>query len=452
MADTSSNNLAGATGGGGRDRPGKPLSPSERRQREHVERLHAGAFGRRAPSPPEEEVDAEETALREWLESCGFRPGNLRSPETLQRDHSMITPLMCACRWGRLDVCKWLANRGAAEDMDSQLDLTGRMLLSVACEHGHLMVCKWLLEKGAAAELTISDRRYNYMYAPMHYACDGGHLSVCKWLVEVGGRVMTTKTYADRNGHGGKTPIFAACSKGHLPICKWLFRAGAARDISKADSDGCTPMRIACSKGHLPICKWLFEVGAAADITKAAKDGIWPGQTPCFVACVHGHLSVCRWLVLSGAMNKVQGEHEGIEHDPAVGHGDRAIIRQDTCRPAYDQSNVACGRPSKQPGCHRPALLAWAQGAVADHRTFRFAFLPGTLSTLQRRGSAHLWKLGTQGSASFRMFKELIAEFMGHVEVGRRLRNVREFAEVLASLPEREDPGEAVIYQDDVHG
>ena len=109
MADTSSNNLAGATGGGGRDRPGKPLSPSERRQREHVERLHAGAFGRRAPSPPEEEVDAEETALREWLESCGFRPGNLRSPETLQRDHSMITPLMCACRWGRLDVCKWLA-------------------------------------------------------------------------------------------------------------------------------------------------------------------------------------------------------------------------------------------------------------------------------------------------------------------------------------------------------
>ena len=111
MADTSSNNLAGSTGGGGRDRPGKPLSPSERRQREHVERLHAGAFGRRAPSPPEEEVDAEETALREWLESCGFRPGNLRSPETLQRDHSMITPLMCACRWGRLDVCKWLARK-----------------------------------------------------------------------------------------------------------------------------------------------------------------------------------------------------------------------------------------------------------------------------------------------------------------------------------------------------
>ena len=68
------------------------------------------------------------------------------------------------------------------------------------------------------------------------------------------------------------------------------------------------------------------------------------------------------------------------------------------------------------------------------HRTFRSAFLPGTLSTCARKGSTHLWMLHAQGPAFARMLKERIAAFVGGVEWGQRLRNVREFADVMEGL------------------
>ena len=82
----------------------------------------------------------------------------------------------------------------------------------------------------------------------------------------------------------------------------------------------------------------------------------------------------------------------------------------------------------------RAPLLAWAQEVVAAHRTFRSAFLPGTLSTYARKGSTHLWMLHAQGPAFARMLKERIAAFVGGVEWGQRLRNVREFADVMEGL------------------
>ena len=82
----------------------------------------------------------------------------------------------------------------------------------------------------------------------------------------------------------------------------------------------------------------------------------------------------------------------------------------------------------------RAPLLAWAQEVVAVHRTFRSAFLPGTLSTYARKGSTHLWMLHAQGPAFARMLKERIAAFVGGVEWGQRLRNVREFADVMEGL------------------
>ena len=87
----------------------------------------------------------------------------------------------------------------------------------------------------------------------------------------------------------------------------------------------------------------------------------------------------------------------------------------------------------------RPDLLSWALQILTVHGTFRGAFLPGTLSTPERRCSAHLWMLNEQGAAFSRMFKELIAAFVGGVETGRRLRNVREFAEELAMTMEDDE-------------
>jgi hypothetical protein len=203
-------------------------------------------------------------------------------------------------------------------------------------------VCKWLFEVGAAADIT---KAANGGWTPMWIACQEGDLSVCKWLFEVGAAADITK--AENNG---ATPMFAACFKGHLSVCKWLFEVGAAADISKATNTGRTPMYFACEKGHLSVCKWLFEVGAAADITKADNDGC----TPLKIAFQKDHIPICHFLILNGALSDPDPEADS-------DHVDQDVVERDV-----------------RPAGKRPALLAWAQAAVAANLSFRSTIVMGT--------------------------------------------------------------------------
>ena len=60
-------------------------------------------------------VPGEEQAVRAWLVEQGFEDGDLRSEKVI--DYRMMTPMMRACYKGELNVCKWLYNHGAAEDI-----------------------------------------------------------------------------------------------------------------------------------------------------------------------------------------------------------------------------------------------------------------------------------------------------------------------------------------------
>ena len=71
--------------------------------------------------------------------------------------------------------------------------------LARGCYKGELNVCKWLYDNGAAEDIT---KAYNHGVTPMHRACYGGHLSVCQWLFEVGAAGDITKTDDD-----GDTPM-----------------------------------------------------------------------------------------------------------------------------------------------------------------------------------------------------------------------------------------------------
>ena len=59
------------------------------------------------------------------------------------------------------------------------------------CYKGELNVCKWLYDNGAEEDITKTD---DEGYTPMHRACGGGHLLVCQWLFEVGAAGDITKT------------------------------------------------------------------------------------------------------------------------------------------------------------------------------------------------------------------------------------------------------------------
>ena len=114
------------------------------------------------------------------------------------------------------------------------------------------------------------------------------------------------------------------------------------------------------------------------DITKANKYG----TTPMLTACRRGHLDVCKWLAFNGA-----------RLDP-------------------DMPEENC-----------PALLDWMQRVATTHRTFFHVVLRASVVLRHRRISprrrCHLPRLP-------RDVLQLLGLFLD-VEMGRRLRNVREF-------------------------
>ena len=302
----------------------------------------------------------------------------------------------------------------------------------ITCQEGHLSVCKWLFEVGAAEDITKVN---NDGATPMYITCEEGHLSVCKWLFEVGAATDITK--ADNYGF---TPMYIACQKGYLSVCKWLFEVGAAEDITKATNDGFTPMYIACEKSHLSVCKWLFEVGAAADVTKVANNG-W---APLRMTFDKDNISICHWLILNGALS---------DPDPEANddHVDEDIVERDV-------------RPANK----RPALLGWAQAAVAASMSFHSTIVMGTfypegLSTTDLLRRTLMASVDTAEKADMIIHLipdevnralllqtlrpvpalallrcqagalELIADFLGVLRE-RELRNTRELADVLVGM------------------
>ena len=308
---------------------------------------------------PDESLDE---TVRTWLRLQHFQEGDLHSEANLDYFGEM-TPMARACLLGNLRVCKWLHSHGAADDVTRPGQEGGETPMHWACHEGHLHACKWLYETGAAEDVTSVDF---YGITPMLISSEHGHLSVCKWLYEMGAADDITRANTD----DGATPMSGACKGGHLPTCKWLHSVGAP--ITTEDARGTTLMAAVCRNGHLDVCKWLYEVGAAEDLTKANT----LGETPMSYAYSHfivqnsQRAPVCEWLVFNGALNR----------PTPAGHVDQAVVERGT---RYGN------------GVRRPALLAWAQGIVADHRALHDVFLVGTFSA--RRCSAHLWMLNEQG-------------------------------------------------------
>jgi hypothetical protein len=370
-------------------------------------------------------VESEEQAVRSWLLAQGFKYGDLRSDAWIDFQNPQICPMARACQKGQLNACKWLYAHGASADI-TKANNGGNTSMHWACQNGHLSVCKWLFEVGATTDIVKAD---NNGCTPMFMACSFGHLSVCKWLFEVGAAADVTKA-----NNQGKTPMFMACEWGHLSVCKWLYEVGGSADITTANKQGRYPMFVACMKGHLSICQWLFDVGAAAQINKTISQG----RSPMYWACMRGHTAVCEWLIFNGAMNRLapalddgaaaapaaaasydaDHDHDGTA---AIGHVDRAIARRDT-------------------PCRRPALLAWAQDVVATHRTFLHVvlrasvILPDSHQQVSPGQRCHLPRLP-------RVVLERLVSLLG-VEMGRRLRNVREFADAILALGVTADDNE----------
>ena len=251
----------------------------------------------------------------------------------------------------------------------------------------------------------------------MHDACSGGHLSVCKWLFEAGAAGDISKADTD-----GATPMHNSCGGGHLLICQWLFEVGAARDTSRVDSSGAIPMHSACSGGLLSVCQWLFKVGAAEDTSRVDNNG----ATPMHLACRYGYLSICQWLLEVGAAGTINRADNGGD-TPLFG----ALFMNhlSVCQWLFlNGANIEIDGTKTRFYCSNntrtallPGLLKWAREKIAVSVAFMRTILVGALSPSK---SWRLWKLGIFDDLTNANFKKTIADFAG-VPYGKELRNVR---------------------------
>ena len=404
-------------------------------------------------------IPMEEGAIRKWFVEQGFRADDIDSFEIIDGWKKMH-PMMLACEKGELNVCKWIYNNGGSEKI-FETNQDGITPMFLACMSGHLEVCQWLFDNGAMNDVTKASNDYDF--TPMYVACLKGQLSICKWLFEVGASADITKVDSR-----GATPMFAACEEGHLSICKWLYERGATSAITKARNDGATPMSFACQEGHilickwlfavgasgdvtmednfsrtpmffacqggqLPICQWLFEVGAAADITKMDNEN----TTPMRAAFLEGHLKVCQWLILRGGLNR---SHQ-LESDGGSGDGSSGVDGGSNDDDEYDDhvsplvanvdtAPILCDTDSiliTDCESRRLHLLIWAKNVISINDIFLNILLCASV-VLPNRGP-------NQNKTCLlprlpRVVFEHLGLFLG-LEYGRRLRNVREFAEAL---------------------
>ena len=219
-----------------------------------------------------------------------------------------------------------------------------------------------------------------------------------------------------------------ASQKGELGVCKWLHKNGAAEDVTKANSSGFTPMYIACQEGHLSVCKWLVLNGALSFLPPVAEV-VGENEFAAAITPILDSLASSISLLSSSNSPRHQFLLSFQTKLLLIGHVDEYIVQRDTLRG------------------HRPDLLAWAQQVVATHHTFFHAVLRASVILPESHHQAppdercHLPRLP-------RGILERLAEMLG-VEMERRLRNVREFAEALDDEEEEDEPEEDDDESDD---
>ena len=207
------------------------------------------------------------------------------------------TPLHFACWEGHLDVVTFLIERGC-NPADSAVGLTP---LHLACWRGHLDVVKFLLniEEDLYSKCTNAAMP---RLPPLHLACRTGKLDVVKLLVEQGIDLLSM-------GRKNYTPLHIACEEGHLGIVKFLLSVEKGFCMNAAVHK-LPPLHLACRKGRLDVIVFLVEQGFDP-VSRDSKN-----YTPLHIACEEGHLDIVKFLVNKKHCNHLEPTVKGSSVTP----------------------------------------------------------------------------------------------------------------------------------------
>ena len=392
----------------------------------------------------------------QWLHKYGDQD-SIRKP-CIYKDESNIfgsknytterleTPMSIAIEFGNLEICKWLYDMGAKDDIN-RVNNFGQSTVFLACKHGHIGICEWLLNNGASRELL--NRPSDIGNSPMMISCYHNQISSCEWLKKEGAIIDLKKTnkkgdtlmlfsaqqgnlkmckWLLKNGtktdifkanNDGDTPMLWACIKGNISLCQWLYNVGAKDDIFQADKNCHTPMSVACYYGHISIAQWLYENGPRDDIVNVNKSGCSPFKLSIYGENIEGNFSICKWLISKGALTSITPNEELLIDRLATSL--EIIFLRSSIKPKQIQNSGLFKK-----------LFTWSEEQIGNHSVFSKTVLSsGVLvpSSDSKKNPSLRCKLSNLPTESFR----LIGDFLD-IKRGEELKNIRLFYMALTKL------------------
>ena len=203
--------------------------------------------------------------------------------------------LIKSCRYGHLDVVKWLGGHTAA-DVNYNKGVW-ETPLTAACDNDDLDIVKYLVET-CHADVNLPDR---LGYTSLTMACHRVSMSVSMYLLCEVSDLDVNIAYR----YGGNTALHLAvwCSKdrGYTQLHKACRYRGDVTEvlslvyvrghkINVQDNNGDTPLHLACLYGLSDIVKTLMLAGAEETITNDFR------KTPAQVAESAGHSELLKLL------------------------------------------------------------------------------------------------------------------------------------------------------------
>jgi ankyrin repeat protein len=198
------------------------------------------------------------------------------------RDAKQCTPVFWACRRGREDVVRFLAEGHGACDK-SVTGTWGRTPLFFATEHGQLAVMRYLISH-CGADVNAVDA---HNWTPLCLAAFKDAGGAAQILIDAGADIQTPRNFM--------TPLYVACKHGSPDVVSRLLAAGA--DLKVPEDSRLNPLHAACKQSKEAVVSCLLAAGADIE----AQSERYEGGTALAIASEAGQSGIVRLLVEKGA-------------------------------------------------------------------------------------------------------------------------------------------------------
>ena len=183
------------------------------------------------------------------------------------------------CKYGDVATAKEIIE--VQDDVNLASLISGKTFLMIACKYGLIEVVKFLLSKGADA-----NQKDIFYHNALWYACFSNKFEIFSLLYDAGVDIITKSSLYT------KDILFLACEICDENIVSFLLKLGF--DVNVRDFSGNTSLFIAAKKNKLALVKVLLENGAIVN----AKNMF--GETPILVAAMNNNIRIVDYLVSFG--------------------------------------------------------------------------------------------------------------------------------------------------------